>query len=115
MKLLTTEWAPTLEWRYHEWIDFTDDRGNGGCEPEAFAVLPHEVVLVEVKLTGCRYGHEQLAGLYVPLLSHIFARPVRALQICRAVNASTPGPFVDNVADFLASFVPLATWHWPGR
>lgn len=115
MDKLKTEWWPTLGLRYHEWIEFTDDRGKGYCEPEAFAVLPHEIILIEVKLTGCRYGHEQMAGLYIPLLSHIFRRPVRGLQICKAINAETPGPFVDDPNDFLRSNLTLATWHWPGR
>lgn len=101
--------------QYHEWIDFEDANGRGGAEPEAFAVLPNEVVLVEVKLTGCRYAHEQLGGLYAPLLSHIYRRPVRGLQICKAITADTPGPFVDSAEAFLTSSLSLATWHWPGR
>lgn len=102
-------------WTQHVWVDFFADGAPGSAEADVVAVRPHEVVVVEVKVTGCRYGHEQLEGLYVPLLRHIYSRPVRGLQVCKVVNAETPGPYVDSIEDFLSGDLPLATWHWPGR
>jgi hypothetical protein len=99
-----------------EWIDFSDANGKGLAEPDGFIVLDDEVVVFEVKLTGCRYGAEQIGGLYVPLLSHIYGRPTRGLQVCRNTGPDTPGPFIDDPVAFVtASTLPLATWHWPGR
>jgi len=96
-------------------VEFADANGHGKAEMDVIAVLPHEVIVVEVKLTGCRFGHEQLTGLYSPLLSHIYSRPVRGLQICKGVTGDTPGPYVDSPEEFINSSLPLATWQWVGR
>lgn len=98
---------------YHQWILFRDARGDGRCEPEAFVVGEREVLLYEVKLTGCRYGYEQLVGLYAPLLAHVYSLPVRSLQICRAVHADTPGPFVEDLNEFVNGSAPYAVLHAP--
>lgn len=106
--------TPKMELR-REWIRFTDANGDGWAEPDGFLLLDHEVVVFEIKLTGCRYAVQQLRDLYAPLLLRLFERPVRGLQICRALGPATPGPFVEDVDEFLTSALPLATWHWPGR
>jgi hypothetical protein len=106
---------PNLNLYYHQWIEYVDASGRHHCEPEVFAVLPNEVLLAEVKLTGNTYAVEQMSGLYAPLLSHLFQRPVRCLQICHSVSPHTPGPFVDGPAQFLATKLPQGTWQFLGR
>lgn len=98
---------------YHQWIEYWDSSGQHWCEPEFFAILPTEVLLVECKRTGCNYGVQQMEGLYAPLLAHLFLRPVRCLQVCKIVTRDTPGPYVDDLAAFINSSLPRATWHWP--
>lgn len=98
---------------YHQWLAFEDAVGPGRCEPEAFLIRPTEVLLFEVKLTGCRYGHEQLQELYTPLLAHLYKRPVRCLQICRAVHAETPGPMMDDLSTFINGDATIGTLHAP--
>jgi hypothetical protein len=107
--------APSLPWRYHDWIKFEDTNGLGGAEPELWALCPAEILLVEVKLTGCEYGRLQMRDLYAPLLSHMFGgRPVRCLQICRSVAPNTPVPIIHSLANWLAFPEPYATLHWTG-
>lgn len=96
-------------------MEYEDAIGHGRAEPEAFVDLGQYVVVAEAKLTGSQYGHAQLAGLYVPLLAHIFRKPVLAIQVCKAVYPETPGPFLTDPTHILTANVPVATWHWPGR
>lgn len=98
--------------RYHEWVQFADRHGSGYCEPEAFILLKEFVFLVECKLTGKPEGKLQLEWLYAPVLSSIFARPVRSLLICKCITEKTPGPFVKSVEEFLLSDMTFATLHW---
>lgn len=95
------------------WFSFTDGNGPGICQTDAFLVLPHEVVVFEVKLTACRYGHEQLAGLYCPILSHLYKRPARGVQIAKNLQPETPGPVLSDLDAFLSSSLPLALVHAP--
>lgn len=104
---------PPGDLRYHLWIEYLDDNGLSWAEPEAVVIRPTELILFEVKLTGCQYGLEQMRDLYAPLLSSIFLRPVRGLQVCRAVCRSTPGPYIDSVDDFIEDGPQWATYHLP--
>lgn len=101
--------------RPNQWVQFEDANGPGQCEPDAFLVTPEEVLIFEVKLTACRYGFEQLEGLYAPLLGHLFKRPVRCLQIAKALH---PGlqevPQVRALAEFTVSIgPPVGLLHVP--
>lgn len=110
--------TPTPEIRRHDWVEYVDSNGEGQAEPDLVLVLPDAVTVVEVKLTGCRYGHEQLSGLYLPLAAHIWRRPVRGLQVCKALGRDTPGPFISDPVAFVTDTAgdgAIATWHWPGR
>jgi len=100
---------------YHPWIRYEDANGHGACEPEAYAEREEEILLFEVKLTACRAGHAQLSGLYGPLLSALFGgKPVRGLQIARALHAESPGPAVDSLSDFLYDrSITIGTLHVP--
>lgn len=96
-----------------EWLRYEADGREAHAQPDAWVVMPDEVVAFEIKLTGCTYAHAQLSDLYVPLLSALYDRPVRGLQVCRAASPTTPGPFVTDAHDFIASNLQLATWLLP--
>lgn len=104
-----------MNWHYHSWISYEDVNGRSGCEPEAFALLPEGVLLVECKLTGCRYGHAQMQDLYAPLLAELFQRPVKGLQIAQRLAPSSPGPFFSSVEEFLAAPAAVGTLLYPGH
>jgi hypothetical protein len=102
-----------LPFTFHQWIKFHETNGDQGyAEPEGWFELADEIILVECKLTGVQYGHEQMLHTYKPLLEWHFKKPVRCLMICRGVLPNTPGPFVDSIEDFIQSGLPLATWHF---
>lgn len=99
---------------HQRWIAFEDANGKGLAEPDAYLVRPQGVLIFEIKLTACRYGHEQLQGLYGPLLSQLFSRPVRCLQIARALHAEHPGPLIDSLDEFVADeSITIGTLHLP--
>lgn len=83
-----------------------------GAEPDGFIVQPSEIILLEFKLTGSRYGKAQMQDLYAPLLRALFpSRPVRCLQIAKNLTPETPGPFLD-LQNFLSGPLQYATWQW---
>lgn len=107
-----TSQFPTLGLRFHEWISYEDHGHQRAAEPDCFAALADWVLLLEFKLTGSRYGYNQCLGLYVPLLTILFNKPVYSLQVCKNLTPETPGPFVYSVEDFLADPQPYATLQW---
>lgn len=105
--------SPEVTVRTNEFFIYRDSTGQHGAEADAYVVTPLEVVVVECKLTGCEAGHSQILNLYAPILTHLYRKPVRGLQVCRNCGPSTPGPFVDDAVEFiLNSRVPLATLLW---
>lgn len=96
---------------YHQWIEFDDKNGIGFCEPECFVVLPDKVLLVECKRTGSTIGRAQMIELYAPLLNLLLGLPIQMLQICKHVTSATPGPFIEDLDEFVQSKTPYATWH----
>lgn len=110
-----TKWWPSIHWQYHAWIDYEDVTGRHAAEPDLFGITPDgSVLLLEIKLTGGTYGRDQCLNLYAPLLAHLFARPIRSLQVCKSLTPQTPGPFL-TLDEMLESDVEYATWQWLGR
>jgi len=103
---------PAATFHYHQWIEYNDASGHHFCEPELFVVLDDQIILFEVKLTGGEMGKRQLEGLYAPLLSFIFHRPVRCCLVCKWTTPDTPGPFFQTPDDFILSRADFGTWHW---
>ena len=100
---------------YHRWIKYLEEGERPRwAEPEGFLVRPHEVILVECKLTGGPYGRAQMEGFYAPLLAHIYERPVRCLLVVKNRTPDTPGPFVPMPEDFLRSTLSYGCWHYIG-
>lgn len=107
---------PHLRWHYHAWIEYEElGRSRRAAEPDLFALLDNEIILVEFKLTGSVYGKAQCETLYAPLLHHIYSLPVRSLQVCKVLTEETPGPIVYGFDEFLNSSPPYSTLHWLGR
>lgn len=99
---------------YHQWVEWHKTDGTKGfAEPEGWIELDNEIILIECKLTGIPFGHEQMEMTYKPLLEFLFPhKRVRCLMICRHVCPDTPGPFVQNIEDFLQGDLSIATWHF---
>ena len=106
------EISSRLDLRQNEWIEYEDDNGKGFAQPDGFVVIREFVFLFECKLTGGPAGKEQMLDTYVPLLEHMFERPVRSLLVCKWRTPDTPGPFVENWIEFLRSGHSYACWNW---
>lgn len=110
--MLGEKWPGLLH--YHQWINYQETKGDDlrWCEPDLFLVAHDAILLIEVKLSGTPDAFLQMAGLYAPLLAHIYGRPVRQLQVCRYISDACPGPRFPSPEAFISSGAPLGTWNW---
>jgi len=66
------------------WIQFQDaSPGLHWAQPDIVVDFPNITLLLEAKLTQSDAAYLQLTGLYAPLLTHIFKKPVACVQVCR--------------------------------
>lgn len=97
-----------------QWIEFFDDGGRGLAQPDYFIECETHILLIECKLTQTSVAFAQMNDLYVPLLHHIYSRPVTALLACRVLRFS-PGAEA-HPRDLLSSpRFDNPTWHHPLR
>lgn len=100
---------------HSQWIEFEDENGPGYAQPDIFFVLSDRVVLFECKLTETLRGHQQLRGLYGPLLSEIYLRPVILILACKNlarldIRRWEVGGLREAVLTRESGKV--LTWHW---
>lgn len=111
--MLGQKWPGLLH--YHQWINYQETRGDDHhwCEPDLFLVARDAILLIEIKLSATPEAFLQMAGLYAPLLSHLYeGRPVRQLQVCKYINAECPGPRFESPEAFISSSSVWGTWNW---
>ena len=97
-----------------QWFTYLDANGQAYCQPDLIFVTKKEILVLEVKLKWTSKALDQLAYLYLPILAHVYARPVRAAVITKILTPGCPSPCY-NVVEALASpshTIPLI--HWLG-
>lgn len=98
-----------------QWLAFYDKNGRGYAQPDYYVVGPSAILLIEVKLKQNTDAHLQLVGLYAPLLTRLYSKPVWLLQIFKfprwegGVNRL---PSLEAI--FKQPFGALFEWHWLG-
>ena len=96
------------------WIMFSDQNGVGWAQPDAFILMDDQILLFECKLTQTETAHPQLLSLYLPLLRHIYNRPILCLQVCKNLR-QIPKKFVESPRELLANpGSGVYLWHFRG-
>jgi hypothetical protein len=99
------------------WFEFCDRNGTGFCSPDIVLVGSDKILVLEAKLTRYEEACAQLEHLYIPVLAHIYRRPVFGAVALKYLQPSTPVDMVCNELKALLSF-PSGTFpilHWIGR
>ena len=79
-----------FELKTNQWIEFADAGGFGQAQPDFYLVREDGIILVECKRTFVRAGLLQMSELYVPLLSHIYSRPITRVLACKFLSPEFP-------------------------
>jgi len=102
-----------------QWWEFGDARGPGICQTDLVWKGKKWVLVLEVKLTWTKAGHEQLEGLYRPVVEKAVGMPMLGVEVCRGLGREAL-PRELQVAKSLAGAVELAkaghmvALHWLG-
>ena len=92
-----------------QWIAFSDENGKGMAQPDAFILLPGQILLFECKLTQKEGAEKQVRELYQPLLEHIYGLPVVCCQVFK--NIRWLGPNMVEGAEDLVGRKGYWLWH----
>ena len=65
-----------------DWISYFDNNGIGKAQPDFLIKRPDFILCLEVKLKENTTGYTQLEKLYIPLLKHIYRKPIYGMLIC---------------------------------
>lgn len=100
--------------RLGQWFKFCDANGGGWCQPDVLIIHPAVVFVLECKLTDVPLADMQLSGLYVPILSHVYKRPVHSIVVTKHLTRTSD---LGRVCDSLASAIgrPAPVLHWLGH
>lgn len=103
---------PSVRLHANQWLFFSDVFGPGYAQPDVYFILSNKVILFECKLTEKLSGHEQLKGLYAPLLEHIYSRPVTKVLVCRGLKLRYREEVEDLAGVLASSSKNVLTWQW---
>jgi hypothetical protein len=99
-----------------QWFDFLDAAGPGCCCPDVLLLAKRATVCIEVKLTDCDEGREQLSLLYAPILRWIYQKPVLLVLVVKHLTPRSTLVVEDlRSALRLAESGAIPTLHWLGR
>ena len=103
------------ELRLSQWFLFSDSNGIGWAQTDAYLLTnDNRILLLEAKLTQTDSANPQLLSLYLPLLRHIYERPILCLQVCRNLRYLPP-KLVDGPQELLDKpGAGVFTWHFRG-
>lgn len=74
--------------KHGAWIEYEDDTGIRYAQPDVLIELDNYIWVIECKRTARLKAEKQLRELYVPLVEHIVAKPIRLLQVCKYLKPS---------------------------
>lgn len=110
-----------LEERFPNYISslpfrLLDASGTKLVVPDGLFIFPHEVIVVEVKLTHIYSAYYELTHTYSPVVSFAFKRPVRVLEVCKNYNPAQPFPghvmVTNSIGKFISASVPVGVLLW---
>lgn len=96
-----------------QWFCFRDARGIGYAQTDIFMVFDTHVLLVECKLSQNTFAFPQMGNLYVPLLQHIYTRPVIGVQACKNLHFIPEKYWCEEIEDEFEfkGEKKMVTWH----
>jgi hypothetical protein len=95
------------------WLMFEDRNGSGYAQPDHFILQKEQIILLECKLSQNSVAWKQIEGLYKPLLSHIFQRPVIGIQAFKRMRYDEPDrPRVSIYGENALCFKDGALWQY---
>jgi hypothetical protein len=94
-----------------QWLVFKDMNGIGYAQPDFFLILDDMVVLFEAKLTQRADIAEQMLGLYLPLLTKIYNRPICCIQVFKNLINSEPGKMLKHPVELIKE-PRKGIFHW---
>ena len=113
---MTTSTRPSQSaWESQRWIRFADGNGPGWAQPDFYLVQPRRVICWEAKLSYVPEGLDQLTELYVPLLEHIYERPVLPILVFKNPSGVTTEHTEFSDTFNLPAFEDPYLWHWLPR
>jgi hypothetical protein len=108
--------ALPADWLHGQWFKFCDEGGVGYCQPDFIRVTATMVFVLECKLTDVMEAKGQLLGLYLPVLRHVFGRPVRGIVVARTLTPESTNVVASlGEAENAAASLPTLHWPWPPR
>ena len=98
------------------WFEFCDAYGRGFCSPDLVLERTNAIIVIEAKLSNYPEAIAQLSGLYVPILSRVYGKPVLPLVALKYLNPNSP---LDRVFGTLREAInckhEYPILHWIGR
>ena len=99
-----------------QWFEFVDVNGPGCCSPDILLLGAKATVVIEVKLTDCDAGREQLSLLYEPVLRWIYQKPVLLVLVVKHLTPRSAFVVEDlRSALRIAQSGRIPTLHWLGK
>ncbi len=104
---------------YGKWIEYTDERGKGWCQPDLILKHPDGIIICECKLSYRPFAAQaKLSTMYAPCLKLIFTNgSVHTVQVCRNLKpAAKRTTLIANVKEILQCPTnSVLTWNWRPR
>lgn len=100
-----------------QWFAFLDRNGPGYCQPDLLLGRSGTCFVLEVKYSWTLEGHQQIEGLYLPVLQKAIERPVAGLVVCRRlVSGMGRVRVTGDLSEALAGAKrgERMVWHWLG-
>lgn len=104
--------------KHGQWFEFEDSAGRGICQPDLLVNWQGHLLVLEAKYSWCPEGHQQIDGLYLPVVGLALRRPVSGLVVVRRMLGQMPSwarraSSLDEAAS-LALAGHRVVWHWLG-
>jgi hypothetical protein len=81
------------------WFQFLDANGKGLCQADAVVEFDTFVLVVEIKLTQCFAGINELQTLYRPLAEALWGKPTVGLLLCKNLIKDPEDRFITDLLD----------------
>jgi hypothetical protein len=98
---------------HNQWFRFIDANGEGYCCPDIIIDHATGLFVLECKLSDREEAKSQLTDLYIPVISHVYARPARGIVVTKVLKRQSSGIVTSLCEAFQSNDIPVL--HWLGR